>query len=182
MEEQQSPFQAAIKPGITMGLVSLAVTYIAYFIDSSLLASVWFGLSTLVIGVALVIYFGIQYRSEIGGFMTFGTAFNFSFIALVISALIGTIGLMLLYQVIDPSLPQVLADQIFQSTIDTMESFGASADALPPGQLEEMRKSTLDGFTFVGQIKGFGISLIISAIFALILGAILKKKDKSLEF
>jgi hypothetical protein len=63
-----------------------------------------------------------------------------------------------------------------------MESFGASADALPPEQLEEMRKSTLDGFTFVGQIKGFGISLIISAIFALILGAILKNKDKSLEF
>lgn len=48
MEEQQTPFQAAIKPGLTMGLVALAVTYITYFIDSSLLASVWFGMVSLV--------------------------------------------------------------------------------------------------------------------------------------
>ena len=49
-------------------------------------------------------------------------------------------------------------------------------------QIEEMRQATLDGFTLGGQLKAFGIALVVYAIIALILGAILKKKDKSLEY
>jgi len=182
MEEQQSPFQAAIKPGITMGLVSLAVTFIAYFIDPTLLASGWFALVAIVIFFGLVIYFGREYRTDLGGYMSFGTAFNFSFIAILISGLIGLIGQILLFQVVDPELPGVLADQSFQTTIEMMEKFGASADSLPPDQLEKMKQDTMSSFTLAGQLKAFGIGIIFYAIIALILGAILKKKDKSLEF
>jgi hypothetical protein len=182
MEEQQSPFQAAIQPGITMGLVSLAVTFIAYFIDSTLLASGWFALVAIVIFFGLIIYFGRQYRSELGGYMTFGTAFNFSFIAILISGVITLIGQILLFHVVDPELPGVLADSSFNTTIEMMEKFGASADSLPPDQLEKMRQDTINNFTVLGQLKGFGIGIIFYAIIALILGAILKKRDKSLEF
>ncbi|MDP2043439.1 MAG: DUF4199 domain-containing protein [Algoriphagus sp.] len=182
MEEQQTPFQAAIKPGLTMGLVALAVTYIAYFIDSSLLASGWFALISLVIFFGLIIYFGQQYRNEIGGYMTFGTAFNFSFIAILISGLVSLAGQILLFQVIDPSLPQVLADITFENSIKMLESFGQNPDALPAGTLEEMRKNTSSTFTLAGQIKNFGFALILYAIIALILAAILKKRDKSLDY
>lgn len=182
MEEKQSPFQAAIRPGLTMGLVSLAVTFIAYFIDSTLLASGYFALIAIAIFFGLIIYFGREYRSELGGYMSFGTAFNFSFIAIIISGLIGLIGQILLFQVVDPDLPGVLADKSFQTTIEMMEKFGASADSLPPDQLEKMKQDTMNNFTLVGQLKGFGIGIIFYAIIALILGAILKKKDKSLEF
>jgi hypothetical protein len=34
----------------------------------------------------------------------------------------------------------------------------------------------------MGQIKAFGFALIIYAIMSLILGAILKKRDKSLDY
>ena len=182
MEENQSPFQAAVKPGITIGLISLALTFIAYFIDATLLGSAWFGLIAIVVFFALIIYFGRQYRSEIGGFMTFGTAFNFSFIAILISGIIGLIGQILLFHVIDPSLPGVLGDLAFENSIKMMENFGASADSLPPGQLEEMRASTAKQFTLSGQLMGFGIGIIIYAIIALILAAILKKRDKSLDY
>jgi hypothetical protein len=182
MEEQQTPYQAAVKPGLTMGLVALAVTYIAYFIDSSLLASGWFALISLVIFFGLIIYFGQQYRKEIGGYMTFGTAFNFSFIAILISGLVSLAGQILLFQVIDPTLPQVLADITFENSLKMLESFGQNPDALPAGTLEEMRKSTSSTFTLGGQIKNFGFALILYAIIALILAAILKKRDKSLEF
>lgn len=182
MEEQQSPFQAAIRPGLTIGLVSLAITYIVYFIDSSMLISGWFGLVAIVIFFALIIYFGREYRTELGGFMTFGTAFNFSFITIVISGLVGFVGQILLYQVIDPTLGEVLADKSVENTLAMMERFGAPADAMGPDQIEEMRKATADGFTLVGQLKAFGIALVVYAIIALILGAILKKKDKSLDY
>jgi hypothetical protein len=45
-----------------------------------------------------------------------------------------------------------------------------------------MREASASNFTLVGQLKVFGFGLISYAIIALILGAILKKKDKSLDF
>jgi hypothetical protein len=182
MEEQQSPFQAAVKPGITMGLVSLAVTFIAYFIDSTLLASGWFALVALVIFVGLIIYFGREYRNELGGYMTFGTAFNFSFIAILVSGIIGLIGQLLLFNVVDPELPGVLADLTFSTQMSFMEKIGQNPDNMDPKVLQQMKESSVSQFTPLGQLKGFGIGIIFYAIIALILGAILKKKDKSLEF
>ncbi|MEP0712600.1 DUF4199 domain-containing protein [Algoriphagus sp.] len=182
MDEQQSPFQAAIKPGLTIGLISLALTFIAYFIDSSLLGSAWFGLIAIVLFIVLMMYFGKEYRNELGGFMTFGTAFNFSFVAIVISGLVGLVGQILLFHVIDPSLGGVLADQAFENSLSMMESFGQDPDTMDPALLEEMRTNTARGFTLSGQLMSFGFGLIVYAIIALILAAILKKRDKSLDY
>ena len=182
MEERQTPFQAAIKPGLTMGLVALAITYIAYFIDSSLLASFWILLIALVVFFGLIIYFGKQYREEIGGFMSFGTAFNFSFIAMIVSGIISLIGQILLFHVIDPSLPDVLTDITFKKSLEMMEGFGQNPDSLPPSTLDEIRNSTAASFSIGGQLKNFAFGLIFYAIIALILAAILKKRDKSLDY
>ena len=181
-DQAQSPIQSAVRPGIILGLVSLVITYVAYFIDSSYLASGYFGLVALVLFFALIIYFGKEYRKELGGFMTFGVAFNFSFFAILISGVIGLIGSILLFHVIDPSLPQVLGEITFESQLEMMENFGASPDSLAPEVLDDMREASASNFTLIGQLKGFGIGLIAYAIIALILGAILKKKDKSLDF
>jgi hypothetical protein len=181
-DQAQSPIQSAVRPGIILGLVSLVLTYVAYFIDSSYLASGYFGLVALVLFFALIIYFGKEYRNELGGFMTFGAAFNFSFFAILISGVIGLIGSILLFHVIDPSLPQVLGDITFESQLEMMGNFGASPDSLAPEVLDDMREASASNFTLVGQLKGFGFGLIAYAIIALILGAILKKKDKSLDF
>jgi len=181
-DQVQSPIQSAVRPGIILGLVSLVLTYVAYFIDSSYLASGYFGLVALVLFFALIIYFGKEYRNELGGFMSFGTAFNFSFFTILISGLIGLVGSILLFHVIDPSLPQVLGEITFESQLEMMEKFGASPDSLAPEVLDDMREASASNFTLIGQLKGFGIGLIAYAIIALILGAILKKKDKSLDF
>lgn len=182
MKEQQSPYQSAIKPGLIIGLASLAITYLTYFVDSSLLATAWFGLTALVLFFVLIIYFGRQFRAELGGFMSFGTAFNFSFIVMIISGMVGLLGQILLYHVIDPSLPEVLADKSMEAAIKMMESFGTSPDSIDPKVLDEMEQRTLSNFTISGQLKNFGIGLIIYAIIALILAAILKKRDKSLDY
>jgi hypothetical protein len=181
-EQAQSPIPSAVRPGIILGLVSLVLTYVAYFIDSSYLASGYFGLVSLVLFFGLIIYFGKEYRKEVGGFMSFGTAFKFSFFAILTSGFIGLIGSILLFHVIDPSLPQVLGDLTFESQLEMMESFGGSPDSLPAETLEEMRQASLSNFTLLGQLKAFGFGLVAYAIIALILGAILKKKDKSLDF
>ena len=181
-EQAPSPIQSAVRPGLIIGLVSLVITYIAYFIDSSYLASGYFGLIALVLFFGLIIFFGKEFRKESGGFLTFGTAFNFSFFAILISGLIGLIGNILLFHVIDPNLPQVLGDLTFETQLEMMESFGQNPDSMPSETLDAMKEASASNFTLVGQLKGFGFGLIAYAIIALILGAILKKRDKSLDF
>jgi hypothetical protein len=151
-------------------------------IDAALLTAWYYSLGILVLFFGLIIYFGKEYRKEVGGFMSFGTAFNFSFFAILISGVVGLIGNILLFQVIDPTLPQVLGDLTFESQLEMMESFGGSPDSLPAETLEEMRQASLSNFTLLGQLKAFGFGLVAYAIIALILGAILKKRDKSLDF
>ena len=41
-EQAPSPIQSAVRPGLIIGLVSLVITFVAYFIDSSYLVSGYF--------------------------------------------------------------------------------------------------------------------------------------------
>ena len=175
-EQAPSPIQSAVKPGLTIGLVTLVLSYLAYFIDSSYLASGYFGLVVLVLFFALIIYFGKEYRNELGGFMSFGTAFNFSFFTILISGLIGLVGSILLFHVIDPSLPQVLGEITFESQLEMMEKFGASE-----AQVEETvkRMQAEPKITSFKQVfLGLGLAIVFNFVKALILSIIIKKNEE----
>lgn len=180
METTTTPTQAAIKAGLITGLILLVITFVCYFIDYELLGASWLNISLFVLSIGLIIYFGIQHRAELGGFMTYGAAFQFSFVTLIVMLVISTFGNILLFQVLDPSLGEKLADLTMERTLEMMDSFGAGN--LSSEQIDEMRKGMLDGFSGWGLIKGAGFMLIVYAILALILGAIIKKRDKSLDY
>lgn len=177
-QPSNSPASSALKSGLIIGLVMLSINFIVYFIDYSYLVAGWYGFFVLVLFFGQVIYFGKQYRKEIGGFMDFGTAFQFSIVTLIVSGLISTLGNMLLYFVIHPGLPELLVETQLENMVAMLDSFGAG-DSLSGDQIDEMREEMASNFTPAGQFKAFGISLIIYAILSLILGAILKKRDKS---
>jgi hypothetical protein len=184
MEQNTVPstFQASLKAGLIMGLISIVIIFLIYFIDSSLLASGGFALISMVVFLGLTIIFGRQYRKDLGGFLSFGLAFNFCFQSLVFSGLLTLIGQILLYHVIDPSLPQVLTDLTFENSLKMLELVGQDPDSLPVESIDQIREQSESNFTLAGQIKNFGFALVGSAIIALILAAILKKRDKSLDY
>ncbi|MEX2513379.1 MAG: DUF4199 domain-containing protein [Cyclobacteriaceae bacterium] len=181
MESTTTPVQASVKSGIIIGLVMLIINFVFYFIDYSLLVATWYNIFVLILFFGLIIYFGKQYRKDIGGYMTFSSAFQYSFVTLLICGIIASIGNILLYQVIHPGLPDILVDQQLEGMLNLLDKFGAG-DSISAEQLDEMRLEMSESYTVMGQLKGFGFSLIIYAIMALILGAILKKKDKSLDY
>ena len=113
--------------------------------------------------------------------MPYGPAFQFAFVTLIVSGLISTLGNIVLYQLIDPGLSELLVKVQLENMLAMLDNFGAG-DNISSDQINEMRTEMEDAFTFAGQIKGFGVSLIIYAIFSLILGAIIKKRDKSTDF
>jgi hypothetical protein len=91
------------------------------------------------------------------------------------------LGNLLLHNVIDPNLAGVLVGTQMENQMAMMDRFGL-ADAMSTDQLDEMRTTLETTYSFMGQVKGFGIVLVIYAIFSLIIGAIIKKRDKSLDY
>jgi hypothetical protein len=180
METEHSPFQAALKAGIIIGLILTVITFVCYFVDYNLLGSSWLGFGSLAIYCGLIIYYGIQYRKELGGFMNFGTAFRFSFYTLLVMLLITTLGNMLLFLVLDPALGEKMADVGLKNTLEIMDTFGAGD--MSSDQMDEIRQGILDGYSALGLLKGAGFMVIFYAILALILGAIIKRRDKSLDY
>ncbi|WP_209329039.1 DUF4199 domain-containing protein [Lunatimonas salinarum] len=176
-----SPSQAAFKSGLYLGLTMFILTLLAYFVDYTILVSFWFGIVILALFFGLILFFGFQYRKEAGGYLEYGPAFMFSFVTLLVSGLIGLIGNLILYQVIDPQLPQMLVDAQLENMLNMMDRFGAG-DSISGDQLDEIRVGIESNFSISGQVKSFGIGLIVYAIMALILAAILKKRDKSLDY
>jgi hypothetical protein len=181
METHESPLKAGTNAGLILGIISVVITFLIYFINPSIMVSMSYGLVTLAVLFFIVIYFGLQYRKSVGGFMDFGTAFKFSFFALVVSGLISLGGNLLLHHLIDPGLASVLVERQLENQIAMLEKFGV-ADAISSEQLDKMQTDLDAAYSPFGQLKGFGLLLIIYAIFALILGAIIKKRDKSLDY
>jgi hypothetical protein len=175
--EKSNLFNHALKFGFIIGIVNIIIGILAYMVGETLMVKWWFGLLIIVINIALIVYSGSQYRSSIGGYMNFKTAFSVTFVTFFIAGIIGTIFNILLYQVIDPELPGRLATAAIEQTEQMMTNMGAPADRIDE-QMQTIEGRMNDQFSLMGQIKGFGIALIIYVVLSLILGAILKKSEK----
>jgi len=165
----------AIKSGLIVGVISIILVLLIYLINPALMASMWM-FSLVLVSIALTAYFGIQHRNEEGGYMDFGKAWMYSFQLLAVAGIVGTIFNILLYNIIDPELPETLADQAVSNTEAMMGRFGMPEDELDDA-LEKTRQDTLDRTTVTGSLKGFLWGLIMYAVFSLITGAIIKKKE-----
>lgn len=170
----------AIKSGLIVGVISVVITLLLYIIDPSMLASMWVGLFIFALLLVLVSYFGRQHRGEIGGFMSFGMAWGYSMQLFVIAGIIGTIFNILLYNVIDPELPGIVADKAVENAESMMGRFGMPEDQMEEA-LDKTRNDTIERFTVVGSLTGYLWSLIFYAILSLITGLIIKKNEPELE-
>jgi hypothetical protein len=172
----------SVKSGLLLGVISIAITMLVYVIDTELMVKWWFGLLSLGLSIFLVSYFGIKYRKEeAGGFLSFGKAYVYSFTVIVVSAIVSTLFTFLLYSVIDPDLPQVLADASYEQSLEMMRSFGADPDSMDDDALDKIREQADNQFSSAGRAKGLIWILVGSVIISLITGAIIKKKEPENE-
>ncbi|WP_375580289.1 DUF4199 domain-containing protein [Marivirga tractuosa] len=177
-QEETNTGQHSIKWGVILGLISIIITLVIYLIDITLLAKSGVGLISLVISIAILIYAGRDYRSKLGGYMSFKEAFLHAFVVLIISGFLGVLFNILLYNVIDPGIVPILVEAQMTNTMKAMETFGGGSSEMMDGMAEQFEES----FTVIGQAKAFLWLLILYAIGALIIGAINKKKNKEEEF
>jgi len=174
--QQPTLFQHAAKWGLIFGALSIALTAIAYVVDYTILADWKFGIFILVVLLGAVIYAGINYRSQIGGFLQYGKAFQHGFVLLAISGIISTMFMILLYTVIDTELPAKLAEVSIENGQKMMEGFGLAEDQIDKA-MEDTRKRSEGQFSATGALTGYGFGLIFYAIIALITSIFVKKNQ-----
>ena len=176
LEEPKTPLQHAVKFGLILGMVGAVINLLLYVIDPALLANMWM-LLLLFVFMGLVVYGGITYRKEIGGYIDFGPAYIHGFTVFVMMGLIGLAVNFLMYNVVDTSLPETLTEASMENARGIAESFGASGDALDEA-MEEARADTEARFTNLGLIKGFLWGLIVYAVLSLITALIVRRQEK----
>ena len=176
MEEQKFEMKGpVIKYSIILALISIIITTLIYIIDETMMVKWWFGLISLAISFALLIYFGMTIRNEAGGFMKFKTAFTLIFLIVFFSTIISSAYNLVLYSVIDPDLGSRLTEALIEQQTQILENFGVPADQMDE-QLNRIREQ--DSFSVPSLLKSSGIASIIGAlIMGLIVGAIIKKKE-----
>ena len=166
----------AAKSGLTLGLIGIIITLVIYFINAKLLANIWVGITILIISLVLVVLFGINYRKQVGGYLSFKNAFLFSLILLMVAGLIGQSFNFLLFNVIDQDLTEVVTDAALENTERMMEKFNVPDEEVDKA-LERTEAQMANQYQPAGVMKAYLYSIIIYAIISLITGAIIKRRD-----
>jgi len=164
-----------IKYSIILALISIIITTLIYIIDETMMVKWWFGLISLAISFALLIYFGMAIRNEAGGYMKFKTAFTLIFLIVFFSTIISSAYNLVLHTVIDPDLGTRLTEALIEQQTQILERFGVPEDQMDQA-LNQIREQ--DNFSLSSILKSSGIASIVGAlIMGLIVGAIIKKKE-----
>jgi Protein of unknown function (DUF4199) len=171
---QPNWLQDTLKNGLILGATHIVIFLTLYYTAPEFLAGFSYLFFIMFLNFGFVIYMGIQWRDELGGFMSYGTAFKHAFMILLFNGLLNTIFLMG-FIFIEPGLPQVMADAQLESSLYWAEKFGA-----PEASIDEMRdkfnpEDVTKRFTLVGQLTGIGFAAIFYAIGASIMALFTRK-------
>lgn len=168
----------ASKSGLILGIVTVALLLLCYIASPTLLAEWWLSLLFLGIFLVVIIVMGVKYRKEEteDGYLSYGKAFQYSFVVFAISGVFGVITRILLFEVIDPDLVSVLTDKLVEQQIALLERFGASTSMIDD-QMDEIKTSIAGTMSVGGIIKGYLWAMIFYAIGSLITAAFIKKNE-----
>jgi Protein of unknown function (DUF4199) len=158
MEETQdqpvSIYAHAGKFGAILGIISIVIFILFYVVDLSFMASFKFLGLVLIIGLGTVIYAGINYRSEIGGYLPYGQAFLHGIIVLAVSGLVSALFNIVMFTIIDPDLGSRLVDAIAENVESMMRNFGAP-DAAIDEAIDKMKAEGPANYTVTGLLWSF---------------------------
>ena len=169
--------EEVLKTGLLIGFTSILILLITYIINFEITLEWWYGLLTLTVTIGLVIYLGINFRTNIGGYMSYKESFKFSFLVMTVSYVIGIIFNIVLYTVIDPGLPEVIKQITVEKTVEMMEGFGSS-DEIIDATIEGVEKGIDDSTTPMGLIKSSPWGLLFLALLSLLTAAFIKKNKE----
>ena len=178
-QKSNSIWKSGLIYGLYLGIISVLISVVIW--AGSVMESMGIFGSLIIITVILIItfllllFFTKAYRNkELGGFISFGKAFQFAIIVVLISTIISSIYNYIFYTIIDPGYMENLMAVMQQKTIQYLEKVGA-----PESRIDKTLEKFEDIPTLWESIKkGILNGVIGGAILSLIVGAIVKKKEE----
>ncbi len=180
MEQKSSPLmKSSLTYGVYLGLISILISVVIWagaVIESmGLFGGAIIGVFSLVISFVLIFIFAKNYRNkEFGGYISFGDVFKFTMLVVVFSTIISVIYTYIFNTFIAPDYMENLMAVMQQKTMMFMDGKGVSEAQMDkalakfediPSIGKTLRQTALNG-------------LIVGAIIALIVSAIVKKREE----
>ncbi|AMA49555.1 MULTISPECIES: DUF4199 domain-containing protein [Flavobacterium] len=165
-----------VQYGLVIGLISILTTLFIYLTNIELFTSGW--ITFIKYGLYLIIIFLLLRKTqkdfETG--ITFKETFTTYFIATTIGILMGSLFELILFNVIDSSLKESVKEIIIKETGTMLQKFGTPRSVIKESikQLEMQDQFSIGNF-----FKGTIFTILISAIFGLILSAFFKTKSSN---
>ncbi|MEM9671283.1 MAG: DUF4199 domain-containing protein [Cyclobacteriaceae bacterium] len=167
-----------LKYGLFLGFISIALTLSIVMIDPTLMVATWFQILSLLINIAIMVIAGIELRKQQGGYLSFKNAFVSTLIIIAIGSAISTVYSIIQFNVIDPSLKETISESVINRTVGMLENFGADDQVIDEAVANLEGQDTFGTQTL---LMGYLYSLVGGAIIALIIAAIVKKKEPEFD-
>jgi hypothetical protein len=175
--ETKSAKNQAVLYGFINGGVSVLFTVLLYLggADSFVSPVAYLG---MVLPIVVCVIGALQIRKQHGGVLEFKDALKATFLILVIGLLVSTIFQFVLFNYIDVSFRQALAQVTAEKVEKMMHKFG-----MPEEQIDQAVEKTLstNNYTIGNLMMGFVFSCIGAFIVALIISAIIKRKQSPFQ-
>lgn len=168
----------ALKNGAIWGVINIVIFLVTWYIMPSLMSSYWYAGLTILVGIALAVFFCLDLRKKAGGYWTFGEALWPIFAMFLTAMALVFVFTIVFGKFIDPTYPEKMKELSLQSTEKMMNSMGMSGEDLDKamaGASESLDKQFSP--TFAQAVQGFGIAAILYFIGALIFALIFKKSN-----
>jgi len=182
METKNSLFSSSLKSGLIIGAVSIVLFIIMYVADIKpvgIMQPILIGLLSLAISIVILIILFKNYRTQIGGFISFKDAFLYCLIALFVAVLISTLFTFAFIQLIEPDYYK----NIMEAQKTFMENYlsGKVSDEQMAKTMDDIDAQAAKMGTVTYTLKSLLTSTIVSGIIALIVAAIMKKKPEMFD-
>jgi hypothetical protein len=168
--------RSVIQYGAIVGVIISVYIALLYALGIEVFANWWYSVIMYPISIGLICYFTIQLRNK-----NESEPFNFkqTFVVLLsmlmLATLVSTLWNIVLFNVIDPSLPKELSERILEETENTMAKWGAPEDVIKD-TLKEMRDLPSQ-FKPVGQLMSWLKGGLFMAILSVVCASFVKRKN-----
>lgn len=167
-------YKTSLIYGLIGGIISVIYSLLLYIIGFEAFSSMSLAMVGWVIVIVFMILGGLKLRKERGGYLSYGESYVSVLLTAATASVVATIYMILLYNVIDPSLKEAMTEHAIKTSLELMEKFNT-----PEAEIEKaiQQIESTDSFSPMRIAGQWLWMLIMWAIISLLVALIPKKSN-----
>jgi len=173
-----------LRSGSILGIVAVAYTYLAYTMGLDFMVSFTNVFLSFAVSIGIVIYFALQYRKTLGGYVGFKSLFKVLYLVVSMGILLDVLFDYTLHTIIDPQLDEKVITKTTEKTIRFMEKLGVDDKQLDQTEekLNEIKNNVEDNKrSFMSLLSSYFTTMFLWVFPILLISVIIKKEKPFFE-